>query len=42
MMLAEKIRVGLRVENAAGTTVLERLNYSRDLRIDYILLEPVQ
>lgn len=37
-----KIRVGLRVENAAGTTVMDRLNFSRDLRIDYILLEPVQ
>ncbi len=42
MMLSDKIRVGLRVENAAGTSVLDRLNYSRDLRIDYILLEPVK
>lgn len=41
-LATDKIRVGLRVENAAGTTVMDRLNYSRDLRIDYIVLEPVQ
>lgn len=37
-----KIRVGLLVENAAGTTTTERLNHSRDLRIDCIILEPVE
>lgn len=42
MITGSKIRVGLRVENAAGTTTSERLNFSRDLRIDCILLEPVE
>lgn len=39
---SNKIRVGLRVENGAGTTIMERLNYSRDIRIDCIILEPVE
>lgn len=39
---SEKIRAGLLVENAAGTTALERLNFSRDIRIDCIILEPVE
>lgn len=37
-----KIRVGLRVENATGTTIAERLSYNRDIRIDCIILEPVE
>lgn len=41
MVYGDKIRVGLRVINAAGTTVMEKINFSRDIRIDYILLEPV-
>lgn len=41
MVYGNKIRVGLRVLNAAGTTVMEKINFSRDIRIDYILLEPV-
>lgn len=42
MFYSDKVRVGLRVENAAGSTALERLNFSRDLRIDCIILEPVE
>lgn len=41
-MSTNKIRVGLRVENATGTTIIERLNFSRDIRIDCIILEPVE
>ena len=39
---SDKIRVALRVENAVGTTASERLNFNRDIRIDCILLEPVE
>jgi len=42
LITGNRIRVGLRVENAAGTTTTERLNHSRDLRIDCIILEPVE
>lgn len=42
LLTGDRIRVGLRVENAAGTTASERLNFSRDIRIDSIILEPVE
>ncbi len=42
MVTGSKIRVGLLVENSAGTTTTERLNHIRDLRIDCIILEPVE
>ncbi|MFT3751663.1 MAG: hypothetical protein QM800_01915 [Paludibacter sp.] len=39
---ASKITVALKVLNAAGVTGTELTNYNRDLRIDCIILEPVQ
>lgn len=32
----------LRVKNTSGLSAAEKLNYNRELRIDYILLEPVE
>ncbi|MDP4272226.1 MAG: fasciclin domain-containing protein [Bacteroidota bacterium] len=38
----EKTSVFLKVENAAGTTTTEKANFNRTIRIDCIILEPVQ
>lgn len=38
---SRKIRVGLRVENAAGNTAADKLKYNRNIGIDCIILEPV-
>lgn len=35
------IRVGLRIENAAGTTTADKLKYNRNISVDCIILEPV-
>ncbi len=40
--VAEKTSVFLKVENAAGTTASEKKNFNRTIRIDCIILEPVQ
>ncbi len=38
---SDKIRVGLRIENAAGTTAADKLKYNRNISVDCIILEPV-
>lgn len=38
----KNISVALKVENATAKTVLEQLSYNRNLRIDCIILRPVQ
>lgn len=42
LITSDRIRVGLRVENAVGTSAAERFNFNRDIRIDCILLVPVE
>ncbi|MDP4270796.1 MAG: fasciclin domain-containing protein [Bacteroidota bacterium] len=37
-----KVNVFLKVQNAASSTVADRLTYNRTIRIDSIILEPVQ
>lgn len=39
---ASTIQVALKVQNATAKTVVEMINYNRNLRIDCIILEPVQ
>lgn len=42
LITGNKVRVGIRVENATGSTTAEKAKFNRNVRIDCLILEPVQ
>jgi len=40
--LSSAVNIGLKIRNIGGTSTTEKKNFNRDMRIDCIILEPVQ